>query len=137
VFSDASVSTFAQPNFYSDPAHLGELDWGEIDSIKSTSFADMSRYASMAEVLVHIQLRLEEAVRVVVWDEETKMQVETTVKKAGVPFPPIDLESRTRRHWFRDKEGHSLITGPRGIANAYVCLSEGRTKYQRTIGRRV
>lgn len=124
VFTDASANTLAPPNFYSDPADLDKLNWGEIDSLKWKSGSDALRHQRMAEVLVHAHLPLQDAARVIVWNEGTKERVQQIIKKAGVPFPPITFESDSRRHWFNNfmnkgRERESVVTGPRGIAIAF------------------
>jgi len=123
VFTDASANTAAPPNFYFGPPGLDKLNWAEIDSLKWSCADETLRHQRMAEVLVHSHLPLEEARRVVVWNETIKDRVQEMVTKAGVPFPPIDFESPDRRHYFKKfmhgKPRESLVTGPRGIANHY------------------
>jgi hypothetical protein len=124
VFTDASANTNEPPNFYSDPADLARLNWTAIDSLKWGSPSDTFKHQRMAEILVYSHLPLKEAVRVVVWNEVSKKRVQEMVSQAGVPFPPIGFESSGRRHYFvnfsdENGKGLSLVTGPRGIANAY------------------
>ncbi|MCZ2154473.1 MAG: DarT ssDNA thymidine ADP-ribosyltransferase family protein [Bryobacterales bacterium] len=122
VFTDASANTVLPPNFYADPSDLDQLNWGEIDSLKWKSANDTLRHQRMAEVLVHSHLPMTDAVRVVVWNEGTKQRVQKIVAKAGVPFPQIEFESPTRRHWFNkfmENSKASIVMGPREIAMHY------------------
>lgn len=123
VFTDAAANTIQPPIFYSDPAHLANLNWHEIDSLKWSSANESLRHQRMAEVLVYSYLPLQFASRVVVWNEEIMEQVRNLVNAAGVPFPPIEYENPARRHYFtkfmEDKPTESLVTGPKGLAMAY------------------
>jgi hypothetical protein len=60
----------------------------------------------------------------VVWNDGIKKRVQDIVNSAGTPFPAVDFQTPQRRHWFTDfmnadRKGQSVVTGPRGIANAY------------------
>ena len=122
VFTDASANTNPPPNFYSNPENLTNLNWTEIDSLRWSSANDGLRHQRMAEVLIHNHLPLMAAQRVVVWSDRERIRVQEYVAAAGVPFPPIEFESRYRRHWFNNfMEGSrtSVVMGPREIANNY------------------
>ncbi|MGE5609619.1 MAG: DarT ssDNA thymidine ADP-ribosyltransferase family protein [Bacillota bacterium] len=117
VFTNASANTATPPAFYSDPADLAQLDWAAIDSLKWGNADDDFRHRRMAELLVHHQLPITSAARCVVWNDSVKDRVAQIVK--GAPFPPIELESRYRRHWFVDfpnGKTSSLVQGPGEIA---------------------
>lgn len=131
VFTDASANTNPPPNFYSDPSDLVNLNWTEIDSLKWSSANETLRHQRMAEVLVHSHLPLNDAQRVVVWNEWVKSRVEEMVKEAGVPFPKIELESRDRRHYYTDflkSSKTSIAMGPRAIAMQYYSSCEQISK---------
>jgi hypothetical protein len=119
VFTDASANTDQPPNFYSDPADLDKLNWGEIDSRKWSSDNDILRHQRMAEILVHSHLPLQDATRVVVWSKGIEEQVLQLVQKANATFPRIEFESRDRYHWFKDfavgTGKKSVVMGPREI----------------------
>ena len=120
IFTDASANTAIPPTFYSDPAHLDKLDWAAIDSLKWSNPDDDYRHRRMAELLVYHQLPITAAARCVVWNESIKRKVERVVN--GSAFPPIEYESRYRRHFFNNLElndGSSLIKGPKEIASEY------------------
>jgi len=124
VFTDASANTDQPPNFYSDPSDLSNLNWDEIDSRKWKCDNETLRHQRMAEVLVHRQLSLQTAQRVVVWNQEIKKKLLEIVTKACKPFPPIEFENGyDRPHYFtkfmEGKPDESLVTGPRGIAMKY------------------
>ncbi|QIP10306.1 DUF4433 domain-containing protein [Bradyrhizobium symbiodeficiens] len=117
VFTSASANTATPPSFYSDSGDLFELDWVAIDSLKWSNTDDDYRHRRMAELLIHSQLPVTAAARCVVWNDWVKTRVEEIVK--GKPFPPIELESSFRRHWFTDFANNrksSLVQGPREIA---------------------
>jgi hypothetical protein len=128
IFADASANTAEPPGFYSDPANLDNLNWSEIDSLKWSSSDDTLRHQRMAEALVHGQLSLTEARRVIVWNKAMKERVQEMVTKAGVAFPSIDFESPDRRHYFtkfmHGKPQESLVMGPRAIAHHYQSACE-------------
>lgn len=120
IFTDSSANAAIPPQFYSDPVDLVELNWTAIDSLKWGG----EKQQRMAEVLVHSTLALAEANRVIVWNEQAKKRVEEIVAKSGCPFPSIGFEDSNRRHYFahfvdKEKKGQSIVTGPRGIAQAY------------------
>jgi hypothetical protein len=122
VFTDASANTAVPPNFYTDPADLRHLNWQEIDSLKWSSASDELRHQRMAEVLVHSRLHFQEATRVIVWNQSMTDRLLEVVKAANVAFPPIDFESRERRHWFTkfmENQKTSIVTGPRELALDY------------------
>jgi len=126
VFTDASANTVIPPNFFSDPSDLGKLNWAEIDSLKWSSASDELRHQRMAEALVHSCLPLESAHRVVVWNPDVKKRVERIVAKTRRPFPPVELESPDRRHFFTKffsddpaERQHSLVAGPKAIASRF------------------
>ena len=90
----------------------------------------------MAELLVHEELPVTAASRCVVWNKGIKKHVEGIVEDAGADFPPIELESPNRRHWFTNfAEGgkSSLVKGPQEIKlefeNACEEIAEERGKH--------
>lgn len=131
VFTSASANTMLPPNFYSDPTNLNHLNWNEIDSLRWSSASDTLRHQRMAEVLVHNNLPLIDAQRVVVWNDWVKGRVEEIVKEAGVAFPKIEAESPARRHYFinfMEKSRSSIAMGPRAIAMKYHSCCEEISK---------
>lgn len=131
VFTDASANTNEPPNFYSDPADMGELNWSEIDSVKWSSKTEALRHQRMAELLVYGELPLSAATCCVVWNDYMKSEVEKIVAASGAPFPPIEFESRDRYHWFnnfQENKGASIVTGPRAIAMHYESACESIAK---------
>lgn len=133
VFTDASANTSIPPGFYENSTDLSKLDWAAIDSPKWGNVDDGFRHRRMAELLVRSCVPLNEAVRCVVWNEETKIRVEKIVK--GRSFPPITFEHPSRRHWFTDfpnGKQSSLVVGPREIAGTYAAacaiISDSRNK---------
>jgi hypothetical protein len=126
IFTDASANTAAAPAFFSDPAKLSELNWGEIDSMKWSSATDEFRHQRMAEVLVHQSLPLSMASTCVVWNEHAKKRVEE-LAAAQKDFPKIVYENPARRHFFtkfmvKGQENKSLVTGPKSIASRFLAV---------------
>ena len=127
VFTDASANTAVEPNFYSNPEDLDELNWDEIDSQKWSCASDELRHQRMAEALIHGQVPLTAASACVVWNKRTKAQVEKLTN--GIKnFPKIAFESPQRRHYFtkflvKEERGQSLVQGPNALASTYrdVC----------------
>jgi hypothetical protein len=133
VFTDASANTEIPPNFFVDPAELKNLNWTEIDSLKWGSAGDLLRHQRMAEVLVHSQLALKEAKRVVVWNTHMKKRVQEIVGAANVPFPPIIVADRWDRHYFlkfteEQEKRYSVVTGPRVVASKYFAACQAMLK---------
>ena len=128
VFTDASANTAVAPNFYSNPQDLDELNWVEIDSQKWSCASDELRHQRMAEALVHGQVPLSAASNCVVWNEDAKRRVQDITKGVG-EFPKIGFQGSPRWHYFTNlseagKKGHSLVTGPNGIASMYHAVCE-------------
>lgn len=124
VFTDASANTAVSPNFYDNLDFLSGLNWREIDSLKWKCDTETLRHQRMAEALIPYAVDLQSASRVIVWGEDARDKVNTIVADAGVPFPPVEYESRFRRHYFTrwqppSEDGLSLVTGPKGIADEY------------------
>jgi hypothetical protein len=129
AFTDASANTNVLPRFYDNVQLLGKLNWSEIDSLKWSSGSEALRHQRMAEALVPYAVDVQSASRVIVWNEAARDKVARIVNQFGVPFPPIEYESPARRHYFVkfnpvSERGRSLVTGPKGIAKAYVSACE-------------
>jgi hypothetical protein len=129
VFTDASANTGVPPNFYDDLQSLSKLNWAEIDSLKWGSGDEVLRHRRMAEGLIPSSVAVQEASRVIVWNDSIKEQIERVVQELEVQFPPIEFESRDRRHYFTKfndphENGHSIVTGPKGVASQYSAACE-------------
>jgi ssDNA thymidine ADP-ribosyltransferase, DarT len=135
VFTDASANTAVPPNFYTDPADLSQLDWTAINSLKWGNIDDGFRHQRMAELLIHGQLPVTAASRCVVWNDWVKKRIERIAN--GAPFPPIELEDASRRHWFTDfanKKKSSLGSRPiKVLAWPASCDSRASEREQRWI----
>ena len=119
VFTNRAANAEADPEFFTDPADLVHLNWGEIDSAKWGT-DEVMRGPRMAEVLVHHALPLTRAARCVVFDEDARQAVTAIVN--GRPFPAVTVESWERRHWFKNypvNNNESLYVGPREILARY------------------
>lgn len=123
VFTDASANTeYEPPNFFSNPADLVNLNWKIIDSRK-WSTPEHLLHQRMAEVLIHRQVSILEAQRIVVWNEGIQRAVEKVLKRAGGEFPPIEFESFDRPHYFtrfmEGKQNDTIVVGPRQLFKIY------------------
>ena len=121
VFTDASANTAVAPNFYSDPADLQNLNWGEIDSLRWKCDTDELRHQRMAEALVHRHVPLSMASACVVYNKLAKTKVEEIIG-GNEGFPKIECENSNRRHYYtkfmvKGKKTQSLVLGPKAIAS--------------------
>lgn len=138
VFTDASANTGIPPNFYDSLSFLGNLNWSEIDSLKWKSQSEELRHQRMAEVLVPWHVSIQEASRIVVWNEGVKARVEQIVEDVGVPCPEIGFEFNTRRHWFKkfqppEDKGYGLVTGPSEISEMYYAAVDAVCEVDRPV----
>ena len=128
IFTDASANTATPPTFFNDLRQLDKINWSEVDSIKWKCANDDLRHQRMAEALIPPPLSLQDAKRIVVWNKDTKSEVIKIAAECGITLPPLEYESRERRHYFckfvNGSNGESLVTGPRGIASVFeaTCL---------------
>lgn len=126
VFSNAAANTVVPPQFYSDPAHLTQLNWEIIDS-PSWRWSTTDKQKRMAEMLVHASVQHNEIAHIIVWNAHMKQQVETIYADAGVTPPRIVFTGHNRRyHYFTtfwDRAHNvSIVTGPKGIFSAYQAV---------------
>jgi hypothetical protein len=129
IFTDASANTAIPPNFFDDTDQLTQLNWSEIDSIKWSSKSKELQHERMAEALIPPPLALQDAARIVVWSNETRLEVTRIAAECGAVLPPIAFESRDRRHFFckfkNGEDGETLVIGPRNVAAIFeeACLA--------------
>ena len=98
VFTHASAHTLTEGGFFDDPAALRELDWDAIDMFDPEAPVSAVRHRRMAEMLVHRQLSVHEALACITADAVALQKVRSIVEaETGVP---VSLESRDRIHWF-------------------------------------
>lgn len=114
VFTNASANTGIPPTFYEDPNDLENLIWEEIDSLKWSSASDDLRHQKMAEVLVHQELAVTEAARVIVWNKSIKEHVEEAFNEVNIVPPNIVYQGSGDWHFYTkiDDNGKSLVAGP-------------------------
>jgi len=126
VFTDASANAGISPNFYDDVQLLGNLNWSEIDSWRWGSGSENQKRQRMAEALIPNSVQVQNASKVIVWNNDVGDKVRRIVKEHGCSFPPIALESEYRRHYFTKFEdpaergkGFTLVTGPKETWDIY------------------
>lgn len=114
VFTNAAANTAIPPSFYENPDDLEHLNWEEIDSLKWSSASDDLRHQKMAEVLVHQELAVTEAARVIVWNKSVKEYVEEAFNEANIVPPKIVYQGSGDWHFYTkiDDNGKSLVEGP-------------------------
>lgn len=127
IFTDAAANTAGEPpNFFRDPDDLQHLNWDAIDNLKWSAGNDHLNHQRMAEVLVHTELPVSKATRIITWNEFMKGVVEKAYKEAGIEPPPIVFDS----HGFyvtkfaEGKNRETLVTGPRCMRSEYQKLTK-------------
>lgn len=92
VFTDAALSPGSTPHFFPSPAGLEFLDWRTIDSREAYPHDPRIRQARLAELLVHRQIPVASARRIIVWDDEAARQVAGLYAGLGLAPPPIETD---------------------------------------------
>lgn len=71
VFTESSANAFTPPNFYDNLAHLDNLEWDLIDSLKWAPPTN-KKQQKMAEFLVYNRVSISDIENIVVWNEGIK-----------------------------------------------------------------
>jgi len=119
VFCDAAANTESPPNFYSDPSDLEKLNWQAIDNVKWSMPNDRLKQERMAELLVHRNLDISLANRVIVWNDSIKNSVLECYNEVDLSPPNIGFDNIHYFTDFYDTGKHSIVTGPHFIKKAY------------------
>ncbi|HYW15896.1 MAG TPA: DUF4433 domain-containing protein [Allosphingosinicella sp.] len=108
VFTDKAANATAHPAFYEKPADLARIDWDLVDSRGWGEKDPDRKRRRMAEVLVHWQLPLNQAVRCVAFDAASVTRAKGLVGTRR--FPPIEQEQFERPHFYKKfwEDGSSL-----------------------------
>ncbi len=107
------------PTFTTDPAGLDALNWDAINSPAWRMPTERLRYARLAELLIHRQMPIAAATRLIVWDSAMAGQVLQLFQSAGLTPPPIETDPSC---YFLDPQAAHLkpaISGPTLIYQAY------------------
>jgi hypothetical protein len=117
VFTNASANTNIPPDFYEDPAQLGELDWAAINSRKWKDGSDKERQRRMAELLIYDHVDIAEIQHIVVWNNDFGEEVKKIFDDNGKPAPSLGIEPFNWKYFYftkfqSDKPTQSLVTGP-------------------------
>lgn len=98
IFTCASAHTIDVDGFFENPRDLTVLDWQAIDTLEPQSPVDSVRHRRMAELLVHWHLPITAAIACIAKNNDCARRIENAVGSSS--FPPIELESPERIHWF-------------------------------------
>lgn len=119
VFTDAAITPSSTPNFYTDPADLAHLNW---EAISSPAWrmpnADL-RHARLSELLVHLQMPINQAARIIVWDKIVAQQVADLY--ADFHLIPPRIETDPSLYFINRSESGPApaILGPTSIYQTY------------------
>lgn len=120
VITDASANTGIPPNFYNNEDNLSKLKWTHIDSLSWSMPSERAKQARQAELLIHKQIPITSASRVIVWNKTIREYVLEEYKNAKMPEPHIGYDNIHYYIDFYDSGKHSIVTGPVLIRKAYM-----------------
>lgn len=124
VLTDASANTSMPPNFYDTEENLSNLKWQHIDSSK-WGFTEKVKQARQAELLIHQNIPVTAASKIIVWNESIRDYVLEEFEKAKISPPKIGYDSHHYYIDFYDSGKHSIVTGPVLIKKAYQdCVAD-------------
>ena len=92
VFTDAPTFPGSNPNFYTDPADLQNLDWATIDAPAWQLEKINLRTPRLSELLVHRQVPMREATRIIVWDNDVAEAVRQVYTDFNLTPPRIETD---------------------------------------------
>jgi hypothetical protein len=119
IFTDAPTIPGSEPNFYAQPADLEHLNWEVIDSPIWQTPPIILRSQRLAELLIHRQLPVSHAERIIVWDNLIAEQVAAMFAAAHLPMPRIETDPSC---YFIDRSSPQpapLVLGPAAISQRY------------------
>ncbi len=116
VFSDRAVNSNKQPNYYSCPDDLKNLNWVSINNREWNPKDDEIRQTKMAEVLVPDKITIDQIDRIIVFNDDTQNHVKDTLNNHKIEKPiKVDNGSHYYTKIFGANRGMSLITGPKEL----------------------
>ncbi|ECF7065234.1 type II toxin-antitoxin system toxin DNA ADP-ribosyl transferase DarT [Klebsiella michiganensis] len=121
VFTDSSANAFTPPNFYDNLAHLDNLEWDLIDSLKWAPPTN-KKQQKMAEFLVYNRVSISDIENIVVWNEGIKERVKKIAASLNVTIPTISFEEGPRWHYytnFMNNGRKSCSPGPKETNQAF------------------
>lgn len=118
VFTDAPTIPHSSPHFYERPKDLVRLDWDAIDMPTWKLQRIDLRHAHMAELLVYQKVPIQEATRIIVWDQAVAAQVRQMYDLAGLPAPRVEADSNSYFLDTSSSEPKPRISGPSVIRQA-------------------
>ncbi len=119
VFTDAATMPNVQPNFYTDVADLARLNWEAIDSPAWRMPSQELRHARLAEALIHLQMPIEFATRIIVWDHGVERQVKDVYDALHLSPPRIEIDPGAYFIYRSETELRPAISGPTQIYHAF------------------
>jgi hypothetical protein len=118
VFTNRAVLPNSNPDFFSDPADLPQLNWEAIDSPAWRMPTESLRHARLSELLIQRQMPITAATRLIVWDTTMAGQVLQLYQAAGLTPPHIETDPSC---YFLDSVTplRPAISGPTLIYRSY------------------
>lgn len=119
VFTDAAVIPGSEAQFYTQGDDLARLNWDAIDSPAWRMPSQPLRNARLAELLIHRQMPIAAATRIIVWDNEAARQVAAMYADMQREPPRIETDPGC---YFIDPAASQptpAVRGPQGIYQVY------------------
>lgn len=119
VFTDAATMPNVQPSFYTQLNELMHLNWEAIDSPAWRMPNPELRHARLAEALIHLQVPVELATRIIVWDHRVERQVQAMYEDFHCAPPRIEIDPGAYFVYRSEMEVRPAISGPTQIYHAF------------------
>jgi hypothetical protein len=119
VFTDAAVIPGSEAHFYSRSADLDHLNWDAIDSPAWRMPNLALRHARLAELLIHRQMPISAATRIIVWDNDAVRQVAEMY--AALQQEPPCIETDPGCYFIDPAAPHPtpVVRGPKSIYQVF------------------
>lgn len=119
VFTDAAIMPNSNPAFYTDAADLVHLNWEAINSPAWRMPSQDLRHARLSELLIHLQMPILQATRIIVWDKVVAEHVKELF--AGFNLTPPRIETDPGAYFISRSEPDlaPAISGPTTIYQTY------------------
>lgn len=119
VLTDASANTGMPPKFYDNEENLGKLKWEHIDSFSWSMPSDRAKQARQAELLMHKNIPITAASKIIVWNKWIRDKVMAAYEEAKMKVPQIGFDNIHYYTDFYDSKRSSIVTGPYFIKKSY------------------
>jgi hypothetical protein len=119
VFTDAATMPDAQPRFFTDSKDLRQLNWEAIDSPAWRMPNPALRQARLAELLIHRQMPITTASRIIVWDNAAAGKAAAIFAALHLSPPCIETDPGCYFIDPRAAQPTPAVHGPQSIAHSY------------------